>query len=100
MTIARGHHWSAMALASVAVIDPQVRLPHRARPAVRVLSDADRDRDRVLRDRLASAGFTSGGDVEVATVATPAVALRALPTTPLDVVLGTGPDLSIERAVI
>src|SRR5690242_3890785 len=100
MTIAPSLRWTAFALAIVAVIDPRVPVPHRARPAVRVLSGIDRNRDFALRGRLAAAGFTDANGAEVATVATRDVAIADLPTTPLNVVAGNAPDVSIERAVM
>ena len=100
MTPARLLRWTAIVLAAIAIADPQIPLPGRERPAIRV-STADPD----VRDRLAAAltgaGFSIAADGESASIVTAGARMPAiLAGTPMYVLReGAGaPDVSIVRA--
>ena len=100
MTLARSLRWTAIALAVIAIVDPRVPWPARARPPVRIVTAEDATRDR-LRARLDAAGFPVAADGEAASVVTPGAPLPAvLAKTPLYVVRDEagGPDVSIAAA--
>lgn len=87
MNVARVCRWAAVALAAIAIVDPSMPWPHRARPSVRVIAGGDASARQRLIDRLRIAGFPIAADGESATIVTASVAWTpALPSPPLYVI--------------
>jgi hypothetical protein len=99
VTAARACRWAAFALVAIAIVDPRVPLPRRARPAISVVPGADQAKERALRERLQTAGFVANGVNEAAAVATADAAIDRVPTAPLFVVAPPVPDVAIQRVL-
>ena len=103
MRLARACRGMAIVLAVIAIVDPRVSLPRRARPGVRVVGGEDAGGRARLVDGARAAGFALVSDGEAATLATRDARIdlsrRGAPIYAVTGIDG-GPDISVQRVSV